>query len=228
MKFTCLLFLFTLFLKAGVNAGVERLAKAARTGDIKTAENLLENGINPNLPDRYGKTPLYYAASFNETQVVELLLASHADPNAKAMERETDFPATSLQSAASMGNLHMASLLIGAGARVNMAGLTGRTALHFAVIGTHLDMIGYLLEKGADLSTRDAEGTSPLDDAVWRGEINAAAILLAHGARLNEAEPKTGATPINEAASGATPGSFNICFPSIRISTFTTKKATAR
>ncbi len=44
------------------------------------------------------------------------------------------------------------------------------------------------------------EGTSPLDDAVWNGYLDTAAILLAHGARLNEAETKTGATPINEAA----------------------------
>ncbi len=201
MKFACLLLvLLNGSLRAGASAGVETLAKAARTGDVKTAENLLESGVNPNLPDQYGRTPLYYAASFNETQIVELLLASHADPNAKAAGRETEFPATSLQSAASMGNLHMASLLIAAGARVNMAGPSGRTALHFAVLGIHLDMICYLLEKGAELGIRDSEGTSPLDDAVWRDELDAAAILLAHGARLNEAETKTGATPINEAA----------------------------
>jgi ankyrin repeat protein len=77
---------------------------------------------------------------------------------------------------------------------------TGRTALHFAVVGDHLDVIRFLIEKGAEVNARDAEGTSPLDDAVWRGYLDVTAILLAHGARLNEAETKTGATPINEAA----------------------------
>jgi ankyrin repeat protein len=61
-------------------------------------------------------------------------------------------------------------------------------------------MIRYLLGKNARLATRDAESTSPLDDAVWRDELEATAILVAHGANLNEVESKTGATPINEAA----------------------------
>jgi ankyrin repeat protein len=71
--------------------------------------------------------------------------------------------------------------------------------LHF-VDGGHLDVIRFLIEKGADVNTRDAQGASPLDDAVWRGYLDETAILLANGARLNEADMKTGATPINEAA----------------------------
>ena len=201
MRLACLLLVLLIeSLQASSSAGVEMLAKAARTGDVKTAEGLLDQGINPNIADRYGRTPLYYASSFNDIRVVELLLASHADPNAEVIGREMEFPATPLQCAASMGNLQLASILIAAGARVNLAGPAGRTALHFAVLGAQLDMIRYLLEKNADLNSRDAEGTSPLDDAVWRDELDAAAILLAHGAHLNEIEPKTGATPINEAA----------------------------
>jgi len=66
-------------LQGSSNAGVDMLAKAATTGDAKTAENLLDQGINPNIADRYGRTPLYYASSFNDARAVELLLASHAD-----------------------------------------------------------------------------------------------------------------------------------------------------
>jgi ankyrin repeat protein len=198
MKVAGFLLLAIACARASVNPGVETLAAACRIGNLKTAQSLLENGVNPNAPDRYGKTPLYYAASFNETQTVELLLASHADPNVGMDNRKpSEFPATPLQIAAYMGNLRVAETLIAAGARMDA---TGPTALHFAVRGIHLDIIHYLLEKGADLNVRDAEGTSPLDEAVWNGSIDAVAILLAHGARLNEAETKTGATPINEAA----------------------------
>ncbi len=196
-----LLFLILMSVPArGVNGPTEELAQASRVGDLRTAEALLSSGVNPNLPDKYGKTPLYYAASFNEAKTVALLLTYHADPNARAARRETEFPATPLQYAAELGNLHIASELMAAGARVDTVGNGGRTALHFAVLGRHLDLIQFLIEKGADLNARDREGTSPLDDAVWRGSLDAAAILLAHGARLNEAEVKTGATPINEAA----------------------------
>jgi ankyrin repeat protein len=202
MRFICGLLIFSIgSLQAEVNAGAEALAKAARAGDLMTAQTLLENGIDPDLHDRYGKTPLYHAVSFNETNAVELLLAHHADPNGSVISRtESEFPATPLQYAAYMGNLRIASMLITAGAHIDTQGPTGRTALQFAVLGTHLDVIRYLLERGADLKIRDADGTSPLDDAVWRGYLDVVAILLANGASLNQGETKTGATPINEAA----------------------------
>jgi ankyrin repeat protein len=193
--------------QAGANGGVERLADASRRGDLKMAETLVSSGVNPDLPDEHGAPALWNAALFNQTRIVELLLAHHADPDAQVNRRQpSQFPATALQCAASFGNLRMASLLITAGAHINSKASSGRTALHFAVVGSHLDVIQLLIEKGADVNARDAEGTSALDDAVWRGSLNTVAILLAHGARLNETETKTGATPINEAAyRGKTP-----------------------
>jgi ankyrin repeat protein len=189
-----LLFLFLLLsanvLRAEGNPA-ELLAKACRVGDLKTAEAVLSTGVGPDQFDRYGKTPLYYAASFNQTKIVGLLLAHHANPNDGSLP---------LQAAAELGNLHSTEMLLAAGAQINAKAPTGRTALHVAVTANHLDLIRFLIERGAELNVRDAEGAGPLDDAVWRGNLDATAILLAHGARLNEAETKTGATPINEAA----------------------------
>lgn len=188
-----LLFLFLAFSAGALySAGnaAEVLAKACRVGDLKTAESLLSSGIDPNQVDQYRKSPLYYAASFNETRAVALLLAYHANPNSGSLP---------LQAAAELGNSRIADMLLAAGAQVNAKAHMGRTALHVAVTANHLDLIRLLIDKGADINVRDVEGTSPLDDAVWRGYLEAAAILLAKGARLNEAEAKTGATPINEA-----------------------------
>ena len=93
----------------------------------------------------------------------------------------------------------MASLLISSGANVNAPGPGGRTALYYAG-GRQLGMMQLLLENGADVNVRDAEGASPLDEAVWNGLLDAVAILLAHGAHLNDPDIQTGATPLNEAA----------------------------
>jgi ankyrin repeat protein len=190
-----LLFLFLAFLAstllADVNATAEMFAKACRTGDLKMAETLVSSGIDPDSPDRYGRTPLDYAASFNPTRIVALLLAYHADPNRRSIP---------LQAAAELGNLRIVEMLIAAGAHINTKAATGRTALHVAVVGGRLGMIRFLIEKGAEVNARDVEGASPLDDAVWRGYLDATAILIAHGAHLNEPETKTGATPVNEAA----------------------------
>jgi ankyrin repeat protein len=188
-----------MLLAAADAAAAEMLTKAIRLGDMKTAESLLSSGVDPNAPDKYGQTPLTYAVSFNQTQLVELLLAYHADPNLQLDGRgERESSNAPLQYAAESGNVRIASILIAAGAQVNAQGPTGRTPLHFA--NGKLAVIQLLLAKGADPNARDAQGTSPLDEAVWYGFLDETAILLAHGARLNEIEPKTGATPINEAA----------------------------
>jgi ankyrin repeat protein len=198
----CLLALAVSSLHAEVSVATEMLTKACRLGDEKTAESLLAAGVNPDLPDRFGATPLYYAASFNRTEIVELLLAYQADPNARVIinppKDANQFSSAPLQYAAGSGNLRIVSMLIEAGASVNTKGSEGRTALHFA--GGQVGVMHLLIEKGADVNARDEDGIAPLDDAVWRGTLDAVAILLAHGARLNEMEPKTGATPINEAA----------------------------
>jgi hypothetical protein len=45
-------------------------------------EYLLDRGINPNGANQFGKTPLMFAAQYDEVRAVEILLAHGADPNA--------------------------------------------------------------------------------------------------------------------------------------------------
>ncbi len=185
-------------LRAEVTPG-QMFVKATKDGDLQTIETLLSIGFDPSGPVHgYGYTPLWYAVACGRTDVVDLLLAAHADPNARVVP--PPFFATPLELALQGGNIHIASRLIEAGARVDAKGTTGRTALYYAVREGHLDAIQMLIEKGAEVNVRDTEGASPLDDAIWHGSIDTVAILLAHGARLNEPDTRTGATPINEAA----------------------------
>jgi ankyrin repeat protein len=187
----------SVLLLADVNPGPELLAKAARSGNVKAAEDLLDAGVNPNVPDQYGSTALYHAASMNQLDAVTLLLKYHADPNLSG--GPNPHKSTPLQRAVDLGNVRMASVLLAAGADVNAKGPEGRTALFFAG-GHRLDLMQMLIEKGADVNARDTEGDSPLDEAVWIGALDATAILLAHGARLDQVQSTSGATPINEAA----------------------------
>jgi len=90
-----LLLLFAVALQAQRNPAAELLAKASRLGDLKSAETLVSAGVDPNLPNQYGWTPLYYAALFNRNDVVALLLAHAADPNIRAGgEAGSEFPQT--------------------------------------------------------------------------------------------------------------------------------------
>ena len=39
------------------------IVRATMLGDLKTLETLLSNGASPDVPDRYGQTPLYLVCS---------------------------------------------------------------------------------------------------------------------------------------------------------------------
>ena len=73
-------------LQAESNAG-QMFVKAVKDGDLHAIETLLSVGFNPNLPVR-GYTPLWFAIMSNRGDVVDLLLAGHADPNALVMAGE--------------------------------------------------------------------------------------------------------------------------------------------
>jgi ankyrin repeat protein len=204
MKLTLFLLVLSLRCLPAEAPGGQMFVKAVKDGDLKTIETLLSVGFNPNQPV-HGYTPLWFAIQSNRTEIVDMLLAVHADPNELVMAGEdlTQYGgnATPLQVAVLLDNGHMASRLISAGARVDAKGPSGRTALFGAVRVAHLDLIRLLIARGADVNIRDTEhGASPLDEAVWAGSLDCVALLLAHGARLNEGESQTGATPINEAA----------------------------
>lgn len=52
------------------------------------------------------------------------------------------------------------------GWNVNGQDYDGRTALNIAASEGHLDIVKYLVSKGADLSIKDARGNDPLSDAI--------------------------------------------------------------
>jgi ankyrin repeat protein len=64
--------------------------KAAGLGDIEAVKQHLAGGVDVYVKeDRYGRTPLHYAASNGQKEIAELLIAEGADVNAKDKERKT-------------------------------------------------------------------------------------------------------------------------------------------
>ena len=57
--------------------------RAIRTGDLGIVLMFLEAGIDPNISDSYGSTPLYVAVAHNKHVIVSLLLALGVNPNAR-------------------------------------------------------------------------------------------------------------------------------------------------
>jgi ankyrin repeat protein len=104
----------------------ERLHRAARVGDVNEVERVLDQGLNPNLFDEIGMTPLHYAAAGEHFDVVSLLLRRGARVNA---HHEPTISNTALSDVADRCSFRMARLLIDAGADPTIQGWMQLTAL---------------------------------------------------------------------------------------------------
>ena len=103
------------------------LHKACDKGNIEAVKQHLADGADVNTKDKYGWTPLRYAANGHK-EIVRLLIAKGADVNAKTLSGWT-----SLHGAAIDGHKEVAELLIAAGTDVNAKNNNGETPLDWAV-----------------------------------------------------------------------------------------------
>src|SRR5580658_222147 len=103
-------------------AGVEELHRAARSGDLKRVEALIENGTPVNGRDSLGGTALHDAAWAGEAEIVEYLIRAGADVNARHSEGQS----TPLDYAVLMNRFDVVGILLAHGAQVGSAnkGLT--------------------------------------------------------------------------------------------------------
>jgi ankyrin repeat protein len=107
---------------------------------------------------------------------------------------------TPLALAAYFGNRDAARLLLAAGADVHAVGknATANTPLHAAVAGKRHELVELLIERGAMVNARDADGWTPLNLAAHEGVVATVELLLAHGADAT-IPSNDGRTPLDTA-----------------------------
>ena len=184
-------------------AGATALMRAAF--DHEKIRLLADHGADVNARSALGNTALLLAARpANSHRAVELLLAHGAD--AKATNH---FGATALMAAVAGGDEKSARLLLKHGANVNAQPTPdqpgfifggGRSALMWAAFRGDVAMLQLLLDADADVNAMTGFGTA-LSQAAWADHTSAARVLLDHGARVNQAGPADGYTPLHWAAS---------------------------
>lgn len=163
--------------------GYTPLAVAAAAGSGPVVSLLLEKAANVALAsvDR-GELPLHYAASTGHQVVCQLLLAPTCA--AKMLNAATPAGWTALHLAAAAGHEAVVRALLRAGASVDagneLAG--GHAASHLAVLGGHVDVLEWILDRDGDANAVGALGQTPLHLAAWRGDSASAALLLRHRA----------------------------------------------
>lgn len=155
------------------------LHEAAMNGKLEKAKALLK--ANPDLVfshDSYGElTPLQFAAQYGHKDVAELLLANHAEVEAKSYGGWTP-----LLNAVFGGHRELVELLLKSKAQVNYQENGGRSALHVAAENSYTDIAALLLANGADVNARSREGYTPLHVAAVRGAKDLLDLLVANKA----------------------------------------------
>lgn len=68
---------------------------------------------------------------------------------------------------------------------VNVKDKDGRTPLHWACRGVHLEIVRFLVEKGADVNSEDSNKIVPLHSLATRNSAAAVAVLLDNGADVD-------------------------------------------
>lgn len=87
---------------------VEELHRAARSGDLKQVESLIEHGTPVNARDSLGGTALHDAAWAGEAEIVEYLIRAGADVNARHSEGQS----TPLDYAVLMNRFEVVEILL--------------------------------------------------------------------------------------------------------------------
>ena len=111
------------------NDTFEHLHRLIKKGDVIAVRELLASGVDANLRNRCGWTPLMLAASEGHTPIVSLLLSEGAD-----VQAVNDFGASALAYAALRGKRRTIQALLDAGASLDVRP-HGASLLEFAGSG---------------------------------------------------------------------------------------------
>jgi ankyrin repeat protein len=189
------------------------------------AKLLSDNGAHVDVCGGYEGTPLIFAASNGDLEMVQVLLDYKAHVNAQNCYHWTPIHAVSegsvyLRTSATSHDIPqlqllpaVARLLREHGAELNARTDRGSTPLHVAANYGRVEIVRMLLEHGANVGAEDDEGRTPLHVAAGYGLLNAdydtinvgdgrvevVRVLLDHGADVGAMDGE-GRTPLHLAA----------------------------
>ena len=196
------------------SSGEILLLHAAASGHKSDVQQLLEEGTDIEVKDRWGRTPLSCAATNGHGAIVKLLLEKKANIEARDNSGQTP-----LSCAAENGRLAVVKLLLEWDANIEGRDISGqmppssvaersadieakdrwgRTPLSCAATNGHGAIVKLLLEKKANIKTRDNSGQTPLSRAAEDGRVAIVKLLLEWGADI-EAMDYSGQTPLSHA-----------------------------
>jgi len=179
-------------------SSIDELFDAAKSGNNSRILQLLSAGVDVNAINKDKVTALQVAVNWNQLGAVKALLSRGANPN---------YVGGNLQPAlheATGRDTEIVKVLLKAGANVNLPGGYEYTPLQLAAsnrdetfrallkdggyrgpVPKRIETVKLLIEAGANLNSLDIWGKSPLSEAMSRGNLDIAEILLKAGANIH-------------------------------------------
>ncbi|XP_031551593.1 KN motif and ankyrin repeat domain-containing protein 1-like [Actinia tenebrosa] len=157
---------------------------------------LMETIIN--LRDKEGNNALHYAVSFNNWKVVNTILKTNFVD--VGLPNQVGYNAVMLAALTGLEReefTDIARRLLDLGDVNSKVEETGQTPLMLAVTRGRLDMVGLLLEAGADMNAQDNECSTALMCACEHGHANIARLLLSHPECNSILEDNEGCTALS-------------------------------
>lgn len=149
--------------------GVKPSDDAAPAARLAFADTLRLRGVDMALAENdYGRSALRFSAECGNVDSVAYLL-QHAP---QLVDVACTSGQTPLYVAAAAGHLHIARMLLGAGADLSIRDKSGHSPLSTAINNGHLPVVQLLIEHGASYLAPDGEGTRPLVRARQRGKTD--------------------------------------------------------
>ena len=157
------------------------LHAAVENGQANSAKQLLQLGVNPDILNSGGVSPLMRAVECEQTEIAELLLRHEA--NVALKHPETGLPI--LHKAAARNNIKMLKLLMAHGADINQLTPKGSSALHIAVIHGAKDAIDLLCNAKCNINIQNTPGFTPLLAAIKSRQFECAFRILKYSPDVN-------------------------------------------
>jgi ankyrin repeat protein len=146
---------------------------------VPIMEMLLEAGLYVDSVNRYGTTPLMWAAHGGNTRATVFLLSKGANVNWQNLSGITP-----LLDAARQGRARDAEVLLAHGANKDWAiPGDGMTALMLAAYRGDVDTVNVLLRAGVDVNAKRFDGSTALTKALEECHTEIADLLRAAGAK---------------------------------------------
>ncbi|HSW75868.1 MAG TPA: ankyrin repeat domain-containing protein [Candidatus Saccharimonadales bacterium] len=193
--------------------GCTPLHTACARGALNAVKCLLTYGHKDQLNaiDNAGRTPLYWALSNDNDDVVETLMQESVltskrtlkrfvcEGNVKVVKKLFAMGAWKdkdelLGLAISHGHASVLRVLIDAGVDKDVRTQEGATVLHYAAFKGYVEVLNVLLDAGIDKDARTQEGATVLHYAARNGSVNTLKVLLNAGVDKNRAD-NFGLTP---------------------------------